>query len=118
MHCTNNLTSETCKFTPERIYPNVDMHRDSMEFCALVWQERELPLRVVKIPEKLTSLKLVFLTNLGVLQTFSTNKTAANDEGIHGFSESGLPCTFNMVLHVNTMCVFRMEQKYPTIPYV
>ena len=29
----NNLTSESCKFTPERIYPNVNMHRDSMEFC-------------------------------------------------------------------------------------
>ena len=28
------LGSESCKFTPERIYPNVNMHRDSMEFCA------------------------------------------------------------------------------------
>ena len=34
MHCTNNLASESCKFTPEQIYPNVNMHRDSMEFCA------------------------------------------------------------------------------------
>ena len=28
------MTSESCKFTPERIHPNVTMHRDSMEFCA------------------------------------------------------------------------------------
>ena len=53
-----------------------------------------------------------------MLQTFSTNQTAANKQGIHGLLESGLPCTLNMVLHVNTMCVFGMERKYPTIPYL
>ena len=73
------------------------MHRDSMEFCALVWQESELTLRVAKIPEKSTSLKLVFLTNLDVLQIFSTNETAANKQGIHGLLESGFPSTLNMV---------------------
>ena len=80
-------------------------------------QESEIALKVAKIPEKFTSLKLVFLTNLGVLQTFSTNQTAANKQGIHGLLESGLPCTLNMVLHVKPMGVFGMERKYPTIPY-
>ena len=31
---TNNLASESYKFTPERIYPNVNMHRVSVEFRA------------------------------------------------------------------------------------
>ena len=29
-----NLASESCEFIPEQIYPHVDMHRDTMEFCA------------------------------------------------------------------------------------
>ena len=68
-------------------------------------------------PKKFTSHKLVFFTNLGVLQTFSTNQAAANKQGIHGLMESGLKCTLNMVLHVNTMCAFGMERKYPKLPY-
>ena len=87
-----------------------------MLICTEILWKSELTLRVAKIPEKSTSLKLVFLTNLGVLQTFSANQTATNKQGIHGLLESGLPCTLNMVLHVNTMCLFGMERKYPTIP--
>ena len=68
----------------------------------------ELTLRVAKIPETFTSHKMVFLTNLGVLQTFSSNQTAANKPGTR---------TINMVFHVNTMCVFGMERKYPKLPY-
>ena len=60
------------------------MHRDSKEFCAKVWQESELTLSVAKIPEKFTSNKLVFLTNLGMLQTFSSNQTAANKQASMG----------------------------------
>ena len=106
MHYTNNLTSESCKFTPEWIYPNVNMHRDSTEFCPYwVLQESELTLKVAKIPEKITSLKLVFLTNLGVLQTFSTNQTAGNKQVIQGLLESCLPCTLNIVLLVKR-CAF------------
>ena len=59
-------------------------------------QKSGLTLKIAKIPETFTSLKLVFLPNLGVLQTFSTNQTAANKQGIHGLLESGLP--LNMVL--------------------
>ena len=92
------------------------MHRDSTEFCPYVLQESELTLKVAKTPEQFTSLRLVFLTNLGVLQTFSANQTAANKQGIHKLLEPGLPCTLNMVLHVKTMCIFEMERKYMTIP--
>ena len=73
-----------------------------MDFCAKVWLETERSLRVVKIPPNNQS-HIGFLTNLSVLQTPSTNQTAANEQGIHGLLESDLPCTLNMVLHANTM---------------
>ena len=37
---------------------------------------------------KIISHILVFLANFGVLQTFSTNQTAANKQGIHGLLKS------------------------------
>ena len=53
-----------------------------------------------------------------MLQIFSTNQTGANEQSIHVLLENDLPCTFNMVLHVNTMCTFGMEQRYPKLPYL
>ena len=117
MHSTNNLASESCCFTPEQIYPNVNMHRDSKEFRAWVWLEWTYP-QGSGNTRKFTSHKLVFFDQLGVLKTFSTNQTAANKQVIHGLLESGLPCISNMVLHENTICFFVMERKYPKLPYI
>ena len=106
------LGSESCKYTPERIYPYYAQRFYGI-LCVSMAKGSELTLRVAKIPEKSISHKLLFFTNLGVLQTFLTNQTAANKQGIHGLLQSGFPCTLNMVLHVKTMCGFGMERKYP-----
>ena len=61
------------------------MHRDSMEFCAEVWQESELTLRVVKIPEKFTSLNPNTIKSYKILQKLSPKHAA------HGVAQSTYP---------------------------
>ena len=118
MHCTNNLSSELYKFTPEGIYPNFNMHRDSMEFLYIsMAREWTYPQGSKKYPKNLPAIYWYFWPTWVYYIHFQPIRLLLNKQGIHGLLESGFASTLNMVLHVNTMCGFGMEQTYLKLPY-